>query len=67
MYEQLDAIGAAGAPERARGVLRGLQFSAKMMDTPVSALSGGWRMRVALAQALFQDLTGRLYPPTSLQ
>ena len=31
----------------------GLQFTDELLDTPTSALSGGWRMRVSLASALF--------------
>jgi hypothetical protein len=50
-YSQLEAIGSATAEERARAILRGLQFVPSMVDAPVAALSGGWRMRVALAQA----------------
>ncbi len=34
-------------------ILSGLQFSPEMQNGPTSALSGGWRMRVALAAALF--------------
>ncbi|MGE0790343.1 MAG: ABC-F family ATP-binding cassette domain-containing protein [Sandaracinaceae bacterium] len=37
---------------RAREILAGLGFSASMMDGDVGALSGGWKMRVALAQIL---------------
>src|SRR3981189_2309345 len=37
---------------RARGVLAGLSFSQEMMDGDVGALSGGWKMRVALARIL---------------
>jgi ATPase subunit of ABC transporter with duplicated ATPase domains len=37
---------------RAREVLAGLSFSAEMMDGDVGALSGGWKMRVALARIL---------------
>ena len=33
--------------------LAGLQFSEELLQTPTSALSGGWRMRVSLASALF--------------
>jgi ATP-binding cassette subfamily F protein 3 len=34
-------------------ILSGLQFTLSMQHAPISALSGGWRMRVALAAALF--------------
>ncbi len=37
---------------RAREVLAGLSFSEEMMDGDVGALSGGWKMRVALARIL---------------
>ena len=51
--DELKAIGASDAEERARRILRGLQFDSKQMLRSVSALSGGWRMRVSLARALF--------------
>lgn len=50
---ELDDIEAETAEERARAILVGLQFSTKKMNMPTKALSGGWRMRVALARALF--------------
>ncbi len=48
-YEELDGYGLDG---RAREVLAGLSFSQEMMDGDVGNLSGGWKMRVALARIL---------------
>ena len=56
IHDELKAIGASDAHERARKVLRGLQFSPKQMERPVSTLSGGWRVRVSLARALYLSL-----------
>ena len=50
---QLEAIDAFGAESRAGAILSGLRFTQKMQSTPTRELSGGWRMRVALACALF--------------
>jgi ATPase subunit of ABC transporter with duplicated ATPase domains len=48
-FEELDGYALEG---RAREVLAGLSFSQEMMDGDVGALSGGWKMRVALARIL---------------
>lgn len=48
-YEELDGYSLEG---RAREVLAGLSFSQEMMDGDVGKLSGGWKMRVALARIL---------------
>jgi len=48
-YEELDGYSLEG---RAREVLAGLGFSQEMMDGDVGALSGGWKMRVALGRIL---------------
>ena len=48
-YEELDGYALEG---RAREVLDGLSFSQEMMDGDVAKLSGGWKMRVALARIL---------------
>jgi len=50
---KLEAIDAAGAEARARSLLSSLGFSNAMQNMPTKALSGGWRMRAALASALF--------------
>ena len=50
---RLADIGSHGAPARAARILAGLGFSEETQQGPCSALSGGWRMRVALAAALF--------------
>ncbi|WP_372426249.1 ABC-F family ATP-binding cassette domain-containing protein [Salinarimonas chemoclinalis] len=48
-FEELDGYALDG---RAREVLAGLGFSQEMMDGDVGKLSGGWKMRVALARIL---------------
>ncbi|RWP08322.1 ABC-F family ATP-binding cassette domain-containing protein [Mesorhizobium sp.] len=48
-FEELDGYALDG---RAREVLDGLGFSLEMMDGDVGKLSGGWKMRVALARIL---------------
>jgi ATPase subunit of ABC transporter with duplicated ATPase domains len=48
-YEELDGY---GLEARAREVLAGLSFTEEMMDGDVAKLSGGWKMRVALARIL---------------
>ena len=48
-FEELDGYSLDG---RAREVLDGLGFSQEMMDGDVGKLSGGWKMRVALARIL---------------
>jgi ATP-binding cassette subfamily F protein 3 len=53
IYERLQILGAESAESRASTILSGLQFTPAMQSGPTSALSGGWRMRVALAAALF--------------
>ena len=53
IHERLLAIGAASAPARAASILAGLGFDESAQGRPVDSFSGGWRMRVALAAALF--------------
>jgi len=53
VYSRMTEIDAWGAEARARTILDGLQFSGPRMQLKTRELSGGWRMRVALAQALF--------------
>mmetsp|Transcript_606 Transcript_606/g.1542 ORF Transcript_606/g.1542 Transcript_606/m.1542 type:complete len:741 (-) Transcript_606:2117-4339(-) len=53
VVDQLTAIGAESAESEARAILGGLGFSEDMQEAPTNSLSGGWRMRVALATALF--------------
>jgi len=51
--QRLEAIGSAAAPERVAALLKNLGFRPDMLQKPMSALSGGWRVRSALACALF--------------
>ena len=55
VHERLRAIGADGAPSRAATILAGLGFDPAAQARPVGSFSGGWRMRVALAAALFAN------------
>uniref|UniRef100_A0A182R0U9 ATP-binding cassette sub-family F member 1 n=1 Tax=Anopheles farauti TaxID=69004 RepID=A0A182R0U9_9DIPT len=57
VYNELKAIGADSAEPRARRILAGLGFSREMQNRPTNAFSGGWRMRVSLARALFIEPT----------
>jgi ATPase subunit of ABC transporter with duplicated ATPase domains len=49
---RFEELGGYELEGRAREVLAGLSFSQEMMDGDVGALSGGWKMRVALARIL---------------
>jgi ATP-binding cassette subfamily F protein 3 len=55
IHTRLHEIGAHAAPARAAVILAGLGFDAQMQRLPMSSFSGGWRMRVALAAALFAE------------
>lgn len=54
IHERLNMIEASSAEARASSVLRGLGFSEADLQRPVREFSGGWRMRLALAAALFR-------------
>ena len=52
LHAELDTADGYTADARARKLLAGLGFSNEQMDRPVGDFSGGWRMRLNLAQAL---------------
>ncbi|MDO5387076.1 MAG: ABC-F family ATP-binding cassette domain-containing protein [Pseudomonadota bacterium] len=54
IHERLNAISASSAEARAAVILNGLGFKNSDFIRPVCEFSGGWRMRLALAAALFQ-------------
>lgn len=54
IHGELDVHEAWSAPRRAEVLLRGLGFADSDCDRPVSAFSGGWRIRLNLAQALMR-------------
>ena len=51
----MEEIDAFGAEARAATILAGLSFDDPMMRRATKTFSGGWRMRVALARALFVE------------
>ena len=53
VYERLESLDAATAETRASKILAGLGFSPWKQQQPTKSFSGGWRMRVSLARALF--------------
>lgn len=55
VWRRLVEIDADGAEARAASILAGLSFEPDMMRRPTRTFSGGWRMRVALARALFVE------------
>ena len=52
---RFEELGGYALEGRAREILAGLGFSQEMMDGDVGALSGGWKMRVALARILLMQ------------
>ncbi|PWZ43558.1 ABC transporter F family member 1 [Zea mays] len=57
VYERLDAMDAGTAEKRAAEILFGLGFNKQMQTKKTKDFSGGWRMRIALARALFMNPT----------
>ena len=53
VYEKLDDLDVNTAEARASTILFGLGFTTKMQGMMTKEFSGGWRMRIALARALF--------------
>ncbi len=53
LYERIDGMDPSTFQTRASLILTGLGFNKKTMDKKTKDMSGGWRMRVALAKALF--------------
>ncbi|CAJ1340055.1 unnamed protein product [Effrenium voratum] len=53
VYERLEELGNEDAEARAAVILAGLGFSGEDQRRPTKEFSGGWRMRIALAQSLF--------------
>ncbi|CAM8916615.1 unnamed protein product [Rhodiola kirilowii] len=57
VYERLDALDSSTAEKRAAEILFGLGFNKQMQAKKTKDFSGGWRMRIALARALFMNPT----------
>ncbi|CAG9461390.1 unnamed protein product [Pedinophyceae sp. YPF-701] len=57
VYEQMDVIGGSSAEARASKILHGLGFTPTMQGRSTKSFSGGWRMRISLARALYVQPT----------
>ncbi|KAI3380454.1 hypothetical protein SNEBB_001680 [Seison nebaliae] len=55
IYDEMNAINIDSLESKARRILRGLGFNEEMIERPTKKFSGGWRMRVSLAKALFME------------
>ncbi|KAH7315419.1 hypothetical protein KP509_21G048500 [Ceratopteris richardii] len=53
IYEKLQVLGSDAAEAQASKILAGLGFTKAMQTRPTKSFSGGWRMRISLARALF--------------
>jgi ATP-binding cassette subfamily F protein 1 len=57
IHEQLRSMGADASEGKARKILHGLGFDEEMQSKATKMFSGGWRMRISLAKALFVEPT----------
>lgn len=57
VYARLDALESDTAESRAASILHGLGFDKEMQGKKTRDFSGGWRMRISLARALFVEPT----------
>lgn len=57
VYEKLQEIGSDAAEAQASKILAGLGFTKSMQGRATKSFSGGWRMRISLARALFVQPT----------
>ncbi|XP_008793658.3 ABC transporter F family member 4-like [Phoenix dactylifera] len=57
LYERLQLLGSDVAEAQASKILAGLGFTKEMQVRPTRSFSGGWRMRISLARALFMQPT----------
>lgn len=55
VYDRLEEMESDSAETRASSILAGLGFDAEMQQRATREYSGGWRMRISLAIALFQE------------